>query len=113
MRRWRVEAAALTTSPSSFQARRGAPMASCPNAQCEGYNETGRSDWESIMPRLPSLPCWCSDDGQVAWTAPENTGGSPVLAYRVEWFEAESAREEVQAVRITWEAGDEPYETFR
>lgn len=35
------------------------------------------------------------------------------MGYRVEWFESNSARNEVQAVRLTWESGDEPAETFQ
>lgn len=50
---------------------------------------------------------------QVAWTLPDETGGSTVLGYRLEWFETDTARSEVQAVRMTWESGDEPPETFR
>lgn len=50
---------------------------------------------------------------KVAWTSPEENGGSQVLGYRVEWFETETIRDEVQAVRMTWESGDEPLETFR
>lgn len=50
---------------------------------------------------------------QVAWASPEENGGSQVLGYRVEWFETETVRNEVQAVRMTWESGDEPLETFR
>lgn len=50
---------------------------------------------------------------KVAWTSPEGIGGSQVLGYRVEWFETETIRDEVQAVRMTWESGDEPLETFR
>lgn len=49
----------------------------------------------------------------MAWTSPEENGGSQVLGYRVEWFETETVRNEVQAVRMTWESGDEPLETFR
>lgn len=49
----------------------------------------------------------------MAWTTPEQDGGSQVLGYKVEWYEAETVKEETQAVRITWEARDEPSETFR
>lgn len=40
-------------------------------------------------------------------------GGSQVVGYRVEWFETDTVRHEVQAVRLTWESGDEPGETFQ
>lgn len=35
------------------------------------------------------------------------------MGYRVEWFETDTIRNEVQAVRLSWESGDEPGETFQ
>lgn len=34
------------------------------------------------------------------------------MGYRVEWFETDTVRHEVQAVRLTWESGDQPTGTF-
>lgn len=34
------------------------------------------------------------------------------MGYRVEWFESDTVRHEVQAVRLTWESGDQPSGEF-
>lgn len=75
-------------------------------------NTTDAARMSYVITRTDNEPTW-TPFLQVAWTSPEENGGSQVLGYRVEWFETDTSRDEIQAVRMTWESGDEPFETFR
>jgi hypothetical protein len=57
-----------------------------------------------------------STEIEVSWLEPPYTasgdGGTALTGYLVEWWEASSITEEVQAVRLSWNPGDIPEETW-
>jgi hypothetical protein len=57
-----------------------------------------------------------STEIEVDWTEPPLTasgdGGTAITGYLVEWWETSSITEEVQAIRLSWNPGDIPEETW-
>ena len=57
-----------------------------------------------------------STEISVVWEEPPlsngGDGGTALTGYLVEWWESHSVREEVQAVRLSWSAGETPTQTW-